>query len=123
MLNIFGLGKIWSIVLMVGAALALLGGAYYFVYNKGVGHAETQVAAHNVEVLDTARQADSNAVATIIRETHTIERQTNEVKEVIREVPDTGLNPVSRARLERVREQQAEGEAASDALSNSTGMQ
>ena len=120
--TLFGLSKLWSYLIYAAILIAVIAGMYFFVFNKGVNHAEKQVEKANVEVLDTARAADDKAIVTVLQGTRTIEIRTHEIKEVIHEVPDTSLNPVSRARLERVRQQQAESEAGSDADSGSVSV-
>lgn len=105
-MSIFGLSKLWSWVVIVVGALALIGGAYWLIFERGADSVRNEQAQEQVEQQQTAREADQIATETVIREREIIRNNTIEVKEVIREVPDTGLNPVSRARLERVREQQ-----------------
>jgi hypothetical protein len=123
-MSIFGLSKLWSWIVLGATVLALIGGLYAFAVHQGHNKAVGQVAKHNVEVVEVARKADDIVIRNIITETKVIERQTQEVKEVIREVPETGLNPVSRARLERVREQQRlAAEASADSNGDNSSVQ
>jgi hypothetical protein len=102
----FGLSKLWTWVIAVVVALAAATALYLVVLQHGENLNKAKVNAHNVEVVETARKADDKAIVRLIDGTRTIEIHTNEVKEVVHEVAPTGINDVSFARLERVRQQQ-----------------
>lgn len=90
--------------------IAALTGAVWKVYNniKQVGRNEvtTQIQDQNQKLDENVRQVNENITRRVINETHNIERRSKEVEEVINAQPSEALSNVTRARLERVRDQQ-----------------
>jgi flagellar basal body-associated protein FliL len=96
-----------------GIALLILGVVllYFMVFRNGEEHAKVQIKQDEIELINRSREADALTTNMIVVGTDVINNRAIEVKEVIREVPNQGISDVSRARLERVREQQRASKA------------
>ncbi len=102
----FGLSKLATAGIGVLILISIAAAVWFYGFNAGQNKVENDQLKTHIEQVDTARQADDKALSTIIREFHTIQEKTTEVKEVINETPPSNINPVSLRRLERVWEQQ-----------------
>jgi ABC-type transport system involved in cytochrome bd biosynthesis fused ATPase/permease subunit len=94
--------KTWLIIGGIVLVLGLLGGLYYAGKHSG----DTQTRIENSRVIEDALKADVIVMPEVFNQTQEVKEEAKDVKEVISEAPKTSINSVSRARLERVRQQQ-----------------
>lgn len=94
------------VALLVIAALAAWNSYKDNLRDEGRQEVVAEVEAGNERLEDHVTTVNENINRRVVNETVTIDRRSREVEEVINAQPSETLSNVSRARLERVREQQ-----------------
>jgi hypothetical protein len=105
-----GIMRLVNIGLMVLVAVGLMYAAWSAIKGRWVeqGRQEviTEVEKRNRELTEHVITVNENIVRRVITETRTIDRRSREIEDIVNEQPSEPLSNVTRARLERVREQQ-----------------